>query len=92
MVWKARCSSGCREGTRLQKRSSPRCPTTPPTPSHPQHTSLAAGNRPEELPEQLLAAARLYRIDFDKAKPFPAKSLDDLGNGTGPSHDGEAHR
>ena len=55
----------------------------------PTHT---AGNRPEELPEQVLAAARIYRIDFAHAKPFPAKSLDEMGNGTGPSHDGEAHR
>ena len=52
----------------------------------------ASGNRPEELPEQVLAAARVYRCDFDNARPFPARSLDELGNGTGPQHDGEAMR
>ncbi len=138
------------------------------------------GNRPEELPEQVLAAARVYRVDFTKvgpsqlanaalvhhactpstpasvcrppqphrnsrhspnahtcapstaaavaagaswqaisglqgraardlprqtspccahapfplpqSRPFPARSVEDLGNGTGPQHDGEAPR
>jgi hypothetical protein len=53
---------------------------------------LPAGNRPEELPELMLAAGRVYRLDFSKARPFPAKSVDELGNGTGPQHDGEALR
>lgn len=56
-----------------------------------ENAFVVQGNRPEELPEQVLAAARVYRVDFDKAKPFPAQSLDELGNGTGPAHDGEAH-
>lgn len=51
-----------------------------------------AGNRPEELPEQILASARVYRVDFTKAMNFPAKSLEELGNGTGPAHDGVADR
>ena len=46
--------------------------------SHPGPHSLAAhptraGNRPEELPEQVLAAARVYRADLSRAKPFPAR-------------------
>jgi hypothetical protein len=41
---------------------------------------------------QVLAAARVYRLDFGKARPFPAKSLGELGNGTGPAHDGEADK
>jgi hypothetical protein len=40
----------------------------------------------------VLAAARIYRVDFDRARPFPARSLDELGNGTGPAQDGEALR
>ena len=63
----------------------------------PAHASLSllpslAGNRPEELPEQILASARVYRVDFTKAMNFPAKSLEELGNGTGPAHDGVADR
>lgn len=29
------------------------------------------GNRPEELPELLLGAARVHRVDFTKSRPFP---------------------
>ncbi|EFN52720.1 hypothetical protein CHLNCDRAFT_138257 [Chlorella variabilis] len=57
-----------------------------------ENAFVVQGNRPEELPEQVLAAARVYRVDFTKSRPFPAKSLDELGNGTGPAHDGEAAR
>jgi hypothetical protein len=57
-----------------------------------ENAFVVQGNRPEELPEQLLAAARVYRVDFDKAMNFPAKSLEELGNGTGPAHDGVAGR
>ncbi|PSC69289.1 plant F14N23-31 [Micractinium conductrix] len=57
-----------------------------------ENAFVVQGNRPEELPEQVLAAARVYRCDFDNARPFPARSLDELGNGTGPQHDGEAMR
>lgn len=49
-----------------------------------ENAFVVQGNRPEELPEQVLAAARVYRVDFTKSRPFPAKSLDELGNGTGP--------
>ena len=35
-----------------------------------------AGNRPEELPEVLLGCARVFRVDFNRAYPFPAQSLD----------------
>ncbi|KAL4439907.1 hypothetical protein ABPG75_002908 [Micractinium tetrahymenae] len=57
-----------------------------------ENAFVVQGNRPEELPEQVLAAARVYRVDFTKARPFPARSVEDLGNGTGPEHDGEAAR
>lgn len=37
------------------------------------------GNRREELPELLLGAARAYRVDFTKSKPFPVDTfLDDV--------------
>ena len=42
------------------------------------------GNRAEELPEMVLAAARLHRINFAEATPFPAKSLEELGHGEDP--------
>lgn len=57
-----------------------------------ENAFVVQGNRPEELPEQVLAAARVYRVDFTKSRPFPARSVEDLGNGTGPQHDGEAAR
>ncbi|KAL4421206.1 hypothetical protein ABPG77_010081 [Micractinium sp. CCAP 211/92] len=57
-----------------------------------ENAFVVQGNRPEELPEQVLAAARVYRVDFTKSRPFPARSVEDLGNGTGPQHDGEAPR
>lgn len=57
-----------------------------------ENAFVVQGNRPEELPELMLAAGRVYRLDFSKARPFPAKSVDELGNGTGPQHDGEALR
>ncbi len=31
------------------------------------------GNRPEELPEVVLAAARVARVNFNKVRPFPAR-------------------
>ena len=73
-------SAGCKPCPTLSACSLPPAPPLPP------------GNRPEELPEQVLAAARVYRVDFDKAMHFPAKSLEELGNGTGPAHDGVAER
>lgn len=42
------------------------------------------GNRPEELPEVVLAAARVHRVDFTKSRPFPAKSLEEIGHGEHP--------
>lgn len=57
-----------------------------------ENAFVVQGNRPEELPEQILASARVYRVDFTKAMNFPAKSLEELGNGTGPAHDGVADR
>lgn len=33
-------------------------------------------HRPEELPEQVLAAARMTYVDFANVRPFPADMLD----------------
>lgn len=49
---------------------------------------VVQGNRKEELPEIVFGAARVYRVDFTMSKPFPAKSLEELGHGLNP--DGEA--
>ena len=38
------------------------------------------GNRAEELPEVLLAAVKLYHVDFTKQRPFPAERLEQRGN------------
>jgi hypothetical protein len=35
-----------------------------------------SGNDENELPEVLLAAARIYRIDFTKLAPFPVHTLE----------------
>lgn len=32
--------------------------------------------REEELPEQILAAARMQHVDFSSIKPFPADTLE----------------
>jgi hypothetical protein len=34
------------------------------------------GNRAEELPEVVLGAARVFRVDFMKSRPFSAEALD----------------
>lgn len=39
------------------------------------------GNDSSELPEVLLAAARLYKIDFTKVRPFPNGQPLSKGNG-----------
>ena len=85
----AGCLPGCL-AIRLALSFAACLPDRPALPSLPP--PWAAGNRPEELPETVLAAARIYRVDFDRARPFPARSLDELGNGTGPAQDGEALR
>jgi len=41
---------------------------------------IIQGNRPEELPEQVLAAARVTGVDFEKVRPFPADTMDHLGD------------
>ena len=49
-----------------------------------ENAFVLQGNRPEELPEVILGAARVHRVDFTKARPFPAQSIEQLGNGTEP--------
>ena len=36
-------------------------------------TCEASNCRPEELPEVVLGAARVYRSDFTEPRPFPAR-------------------
>ncbi len=55
-----------------------------------ENAFVLQGNRPEELPEVVLGAVKVYRVDFTKARPFPAESLEERGNGLdedGPPHD-----
>jgi len=49
-----------------------------------ENAFVVQGNRAEELPEIVLGAGRVYRVDFTKSSPFPAKSLDEIGNGSNP--------
>jgi len=54
-----------------------------------ENAFVLQGNRAEELPEVLLGGVKVYRIDFTKARPFPAQSLEERGNGLdedGPPH------
>lgn len=44
-----------------------------------ENAFVVQGNRPEELPEVVLGGARVYRVDFTQVRPFPAKSLEELG-------------
>ncbi len=37
--------------------------------------------RTEELPEQVLAAARVTALDFSEVRPFPANNMEHLGEG-----------
>lgn len=53
---------------------------------------VVQGNRPSELPEVVLGAVRVYRVDFMKSRPFSEESIDRLGNGEGPPQEGEAAR
>ncbi|KAG7670656.1 hypothetical protein Ndes2526B_g00441 [Nannochloris sp. 'desiccata'] len=46
-----------------------------------EHAFVLQGNRAEELPEVVLGAVKVYRVDFTKARPFPAQSLEERGNG-----------
>jgi hypothetical protein len=39
---------------------------------------MAAGNRPEELPEVVLGAARVYRVDLNQPWPFPEAAAEVL--------------
>ena len=48
-----------------------------------ENAFVLQGNRPEELPEVVLGAVTVYKVDFTKARPFPAESLEVLGHGTG---------
>ncbi|DBA95460.1 TPA: hypothetical protein ACH3X3_013326 [Trebouxia sp. C0006] len=38
-----------------------------------ENALVIQGNRPEELPEVVLGAARVYRTDFTEPRPFPAR-------------------
>eukprot|EP00884_Botryococcus_braunii_P001825 jgi/Botrbrau1/11643/Bobra.168_2s0001.1 len=38
-----------------------------------ENAFVIQGNRPEELPEVVLAAARVARVNFNKVRPFPAR-------------------
>lgn len=38
-----------------------------------ENALVIQGNRPEELPEVVLGAARVYRTDFMEPRPFPAR-------------------
>ena len=38
----------------------------------PHDTVVLQGNRAEELPEMVLACARVSRLDLEKCQPFPA--------------------
>lgn len=44
-----------------------------------ENAFVVQGNRPEELPEVILAAARVYRVDFTRSRPFPAETLEERG-------------
>lgn len=44
---------------------------------------IIQGNRPEELPEQVLAAARMSYVDFGNVRPFPADTKDNIATGDG---------
>eukprot|EP00887_Chlorella_sp_A99_P000473 scaffold17.g473.t1 len=55
-----------------------------------ENAFVIQGNRQEELPEVVLGAVRMYRVDFTRSRPFPTESLARLGNGQGPPHDGDA--
>lgn len=35
-----------------------------------ENAFVLQGNRPEELPEQVLGCARVYRVDFSRKRPF----------------------
>jgi hypothetical protein len=37
--------------------------------------ALRAGNKVEELPEQLLCATRMHRVDFTRSRPLPLNPL-----------------
>jgi hypothetical protein len=47
------------------------------------------GHRGEELPELVLGAARVYRIDFEQARPFPARAMEGAAGGDD-AQEGEA--
>ncbi|KAL3149993.1 hypothetical protein ABBQ38_013349 [Trebouxia sp. C0009 RCD-2024] len=40
-----------------------------------ENALVIQGNRPEELPEVVLGAARIYRTDFMEPRPFPASLM-----------------
>ncbi len=44
-----------------------------------ENAFVVQGNRPEELPEVVLAAVRVHRVDFAKSQPFPAQTLEERG-------------
>ena len=44
-----------------------------------ENAFIIQGQRPEELPESVLAAARMVRVDLTAARPFPAELLSDDG-------------
>jgi hypothetical protein len=46
-----------------------------------ENAFVLQGNRAEELPEIVLGAVKVYRVDFTKSRPFPAQSLEERGNG-----------
>lgn len=48
-----------------------------------ENAFVLQGNRAEELPELVLGAVKVHRVDFTKARPFPAQSLEELGHGVG---------
>lgn len=42
-----------------------------------ENAFVLQGNRQQELPEVVMGAARVYRVDFRKSRPFPVQVLDD---------------
>ncbi len=44
-----------------------------------ENAFVVQGNRPEELPEVIMGAVRVYRVDFTRSRPFPAQTLEERG-------------